>query len=952
MNSPTSEDDDVALREKIEKLKRKNKKKLKQESKKKKDDKGSKKISKEQKKSSEKNANGVQQPILSDVEVFSDDSPATDSSESKTRPRSDSVKFRKRTGSHKRMGNANWEGRMSRDFTEEMFKNVDLVGEMVKLRDGVQEREAEENEGTSKYEEIFSDYEVDEGEFLQKDEFGNEEPQTPTEDDNAMTVEDYLQRCEGEDRRRQSDAKLDTENTVDMEGTSRKEPHSIMPEEDENVMTVEDYLQQCENEDHRRKSDVKLEKAADLDDETSRKERRKVGPEEDDNVMTVEEYLQQCENEDHRRERDFKLEETANLEEEPGRKEHRRTTLEEADVMTVEEYLKQYEDEDDKEKNDSLPMISNEPDDLDNRNQNDDKLENFSLPSLETKDENFEEDASDYLSVASNRYSSFESLDDAKIKREMSPNRQSFESKQRFDRDRMNSDGPFDIQTERKRRLLESEADRTEDEYLTAEERSVISVSESRNMSISTEIDMKERPFENETDRTEDEYLTADEQSVIWADERREDLFTDNEDREFDDGSRKTSILTNDDVFEHFKDRINTTPTGEAEAKFVERRRLSHDDYDDDDDDVGANENEDRFLVASSRGDFVETKDDKNDQIEEGEDDRNTIVGSDDAMSDNLDVEEDDEAKSTLEDKEVRPNVDEDNHSVQNEETQAVIESIDKKHEVSEADEAKHIESSAKMRKRKTSFFSSMMVKKEMKYAERFAGYDERHEIATKGIEDAKRRFAEAKSNLPLMIVEQRVPKLEMLERLNFKLNEMQKRLETVQIFNRRTNDYIQRWRTIDGNVQEKRIEVAQYRRKTSEKQKLLMACKKRHGFLHSCIIRQEDLQQQSIRRIAQLTDRLDMLKLRQTEQRNIVNRRIEQAKKSCEASVRAAARVVVTSKRMQMLKEKQRELEEKVVKTRREMKKLKKDTKEKEFDLERTVVQKSVKAMKKERGW
>lgn len=94
------------------------------------------------------------------------------------------------------------------------------------------------------------------------------------------------------------------------------------------------------------------------------------------------------------------------------------------------------------------------------------------------------------------------------------------------------------------------------------------------------------------------------------------------------------------------------------------------------------------------------------------------------------------------------------------------------------------------------------------------------------------------------------------------------------------------------------------------------------------------------------------MLKLRQTEQRNIVNRRIEQAKKSCEASVRAAARVVVTSKRMQMLKEKQRELEEKVVKTRREMKKLKKDTKEKEFDLERTVVQKSVKAMKKERGW
>ena len=105
------------------------------------------------------------------------------------------------------------------------------------------------------------------------------------------------------------------------------------------------------------------------------------------------------------------------------------------------------------------------------------------------------------------------------------------------------------------------------------------------------------------------------------------------------------------------------------------------------------------------------------------------------------------------------------------------------------------------MRKRKMSFFSSMMVKKEMKYAERVAGYDERYEIAIKGIEDATRRFAEAKSNLPLMIIEQRVPKLENLERLNFKLKEMEKRLETVQIFNRGTNDYIQRWRTMDGRL-------------------------------------------------------------------------------------------------------------------------------------------------------
>ena len=653
------------MREKIENLKRKSKK-SKLDKRKKNDDKGSKKNSKEQKKSSEKNASGFQQPILSDVEVFSDGSPTTDSSEysSETRSRSDSVKLRKRTGTHKRMGNANWEGRMSRDFTDEVFKSVDLVDEMMKLRDGVEKRAAEEDKGMSKYEDVFRD----EDEFLLEEE---SQSGTPAEEENDMTVEDYLQQCENENCEKKSDSKLGMENTVDLvDEDSRKERRSSRPGE----LTVEEYLKLCESEDRGRKSDSKLgmENTVDVEDEGSRKEHRKVGPEEEENVMTVEEYLQQCENENHRSKSDSKMAKVANLEDVTSRKERRRTGSQANDgELTIEQYLKQCENELQREKNDSLQMTPKQSEDLDNNNKNDDKIESFSLASFEAKDDNFEEDASDYLSVASYRYSSFESLDDAKIKRELSPNRQSFESKQTFDRNRMNSDGPFDIQTERKRRPVESEADRTEDEYLTAEERSVISVNESRNMSISSEVYLKERQFESEADRTEDEYLTADELSVIWADDRRDDSFADYEDRAFyrelDDGSRKTNIVANDDVFEHFKDPRSIAPTGQTEAKFIEKRKLDHGD-----DDATAN-GEGRFSVASIRGEFVETED----QAEEGEDDRDTMVGSDDAVGDDLNVEEDDETgprfeqtNQVLEDGEVKPDVNEDNHSPKNEETQ------------------------------------------------------------------------------------------------------------------------------------------------------------------------------------------------------------------------------------------------------------------------------------------
>ena len=154
------------------------------------------------------------------------------------------------------------------------------------------------------------------------------------------------------------------------------------------------------------------------------------------------------------------------------------------------------------------------------------------------------------------------------------------------------------------------------------------------------------------------------------------------------------------------------------------------------------------------------------------------------------------------------------------------------------------------------------------------------------------------------------------------------------------------------GKVHDKKTEINQFRIKTAEKQRLLMVCKKRQSFLNSELLRQEDLQQHKNRRIQQLIDRLDMLKLRQTEQRNMVKRRIDEAKKYCELSVREAAKVVVTTKRIDTLKKKEKELEDKLFNIKKEIVKVRKIRKDKEFDVERANVQKSVKAMKKERGW
>ena len=130
------------------------------------------------------------------------------------------------------------------------------------------------------------------------------------------------------------------------------------------------------------------------------------------------------------------------------------------------------------------------------------------------------------------------------------------------------------------------------------------------------------------------------------------------------------------------------------------------------------------------------------------------------------------------------------------------------------------------------------------------------------------------------------------------------------------------------------------------------MASKKRQSFLHSELTRQDDLQLHKQRRINQLTERLDMMKLRQTEQRNLVKKRIDEAKKYCELSVREAAKVVVANKRVGVLKAKVKELEDKVFNIKKDLKKVRQMRKEKEFEVERANIQKSVKAMKKERGW
>lgn len=104
-----------------------------------------------------------------------------------------------------------------------------------------------------------------------------------------------------------------------------------------------------------------------------------------------------------------------------------------------------------------------------------------------------------------------------------------------------------------------------------------------------------------------------------------------------------------------------------------------------------------------------------------------------------------------------------------------------------------------KVVRRKKSFFSSMMVKKELKIAERLQGLNQRYESAQEGVADANSRYKKARSDLPLMIIERRIPKFELLQRKQEKLEELERKLESYVIYNRTADEYIQNWRTMEG---------------------------------------------------------------------------------------------------------------------------------------------------------
>ena len=91
------------------------------------------------------------------------------------------------------------------------------------------------------------------------------------------------------------------------------------------------------------------------------------------------------------------------------------------------------------------------------------------------------------------------------------------------------------------------------------------------------------------------------------------------------------------------------------------------------------------------------------------------------------------------------------------------------------------------------------MAKKEAKIAEKLFSYNQRYEIALEGIAQANARFKKAKSDLPLMIIEKRIPKVEELQRKSDKLEGLKTRLESYIEYNKSINDYIQNWRTSEG---------------------------------------------------------------------------------------------------------------------------------------------------------
>jgi len=223
-----------------------------------------------------------------------------------------------------------------------------------------------------------------------------------------------------------------------------------------------------------------------------------------------------------------------------------------------------------------------------------------------------------------------------------------------------------------------------------------------------------------------------------------------------------------------------------------------------------------------------------NDAAKEDEDDRGTIVGSD--------VEQE-ELEEGGHEGDVNHVCKPDSSEILNEAKEGGTESEnkaeDKSHEYEKTDEEVHEKGNQieeeevannfaasggekKVARRKKSFFSSMMAKKEMKITERVVNYNQRYEVAMEGIAQANSRLKQARSDLPLMIVEKRIPKFEELQRKTDKLEQLKTRLDSYIAYNRSANAYIQNWRTKESHIHNKRDEFQAFRKKTSERQKIV----------------------------------------------------------------------------------------------------------------------------------
>ncbi len=92
-----------------------------------------------------------------------------------------------------------------------------------------------------------------------------------------------------------------------------------------------------------------------------------------------------------------------------------------------------------------------------------------------------------------------------------------------------------------------------------------------------------------------------------------------------------------------------------------------------------------------------------------------------------------------------------------------------------------------------------MMAKKEAKIKLRLIDYSYREKKALEGIKEGQARIADARSRLPLMIVEERIPKMEACDKMQERLKTQQDRLEALNIFNERVGNYIKNWRELEG---------------------------------------------------------------------------------------------------------------------------------------------------------